>query len=118
MGKGGSRFGAGRPGWRRKCEYLLALDVRVLARRWRLARGLSYSWAWSRGGEPAGEYQHSYRQRSRATGLHVEPLRFRASTSRLLSAARVHALPLRGLSTLVQVSPLLGAPCSHLRRSD
>ena len=54
MGKGGSRFGAGRPGWRRKCEHLLALDVRVLARRWRLARGLSYSWAWSRGAEPAG----------------------------------------------------------------
>src|SRR5215831_7329382 len=54
MGKGGSRFGAGRPGWRQKCEHLLALDVRVLARRGRLAPGMSYSWAWSRGGEPAG----------------------------------------------------------------
>jgi ketosteroid isomerase-like protein len=54
MGIGGSRFGAGRPGWRRKCEQLLALDVRVLARRRRLASGMSYSWAWSRGGEPAG----------------------------------------------------------------
>ena len=54
MGAGGSRFGAGRPGWRRKCEHLLALDVRVLARRERLAPGMSYSWAWSRGDELAG----------------------------------------------------------------
>ena len=54
MGTGGSRYGAGRPGWRRKCEHLLALDVRVLARRGRLTPGMSYSWAWSRGGEPAG----------------------------------------------------------------
>ena len=54
MGTGGSRFGAGRQGWRRKCEHLLALDVRVLARRGRLAPGMYYSWAWSRGGEPAG----------------------------------------------------------------
>jgi hypothetical protein len=54
MGTGGSRYGAGRPGWRRKCEHLLALDVRVLARRGRLSPGMSYSWAWSRGGEPAG----------------------------------------------------------------
>ena len=55
MSTGGSRYGAGRPGWRRKCGHLLALDVRVLARRGRLAPGMSYSWAWSRGGEPAGE---------------------------------------------------------------
>jgi hypothetical protein len=54
MGTGGSRFGAGRPGWRRKCEHLLALDVRVLARRGRLTPGMSYSWAWTRGGHPAG----------------------------------------------------------------
>jgi len=54
MGTGGSRYGAGRPGWRPKCEHLLALDVRVLARRGRLSPGMFYSWAWSRDGEPAG----------------------------------------------------------------
>src|SRR5215468_4088025 len=54
MGTGGFRFGAGRLGWRRKCEHLLALDVRLLARRRRLAPGMYFSWLWSRGGEPAG----------------------------------------------------------------
>ena len=54
MGTGGSRFGAGRPGWRRKCERLLRLDVRVLARRRLLAPEMYFSWAWSRGEDPAG----------------------------------------------------------------
>src|SRR5262252_2581060 len=54
MGSGGSRYGAGRPGWRRKCEHLLGLDVRVLARRGHLVPGMYFSLQWSRGGEPAG----------------------------------------------------------------
>src|SRR5215831_3574793 len=55
MGTGGSRYGAGRPGWRRKCEHLLGLDVRALARRGRLVPGMYFSWAWSRGGELSGD---------------------------------------------------------------
>ena len=55
MGTGGSRYGAGRPGWRRKCEHLPALDVRELARRGRLYPGMRFSWAWSGNGESAGE---------------------------------------------------------------
>ena len=43
MGTGGSRFEVGRPGWRRNCAHLLALDVRVLARRGRLSSGMYYS---------------------------------------------------------------------------
>ena len=54
MGTGGSRYGAGRPGWRRKCEHLLALDVRFLARRERLVPDQYFSWQWSRGGERVG----------------------------------------------------------------
>jgi hypothetical protein len=54
MGTGGSRYGAGRPGWRRKCEHLLSLDVRQLHRRRLLRPGSSFGWYWSRGGEPSG----------------------------------------------------------------
>lgn len=54
MGTGGSRYGAGRPGWRRKCEHLLRLDVRVLDSRGHLRPGMYFSWHWSRDGEPCG----------------------------------------------------------------
>jgi hypothetical protein len=40
VGTCGSGYGGGRPGWRRKCEHLLALDARVLARRGRLIAGM------------------------------------------------------------------------------
>jgi hypothetical protein len=46
MGRGGSRFGAGRPGWHVKAEHCLKLDVRTLARR-KLLGGASFSWSWS-----------------------------------------------------------------------
>src|ERR1700726_2086714 len=55
MGTGGSRYGAGRPGWRRKCEHLLMLDVRRLARRGQLQPGAYGSWKWSCDDEPRGE---------------------------------------------------------------
>ena len=54
MGRGGSRFGAGRPGWRRKCEHLLRLDIRELARKGYLRPGSNASWRWSVGGETSG----------------------------------------------------------------
>lgn len=55
MAKGGSRYGAGRPGWRRKAESCLRLDVRDLARRKLLGLG-SFSWTWTNSytGEQAG----------------------------------------------------------------
>lgn len=46
MGRGGSRFGAGRPGWHVKAEHCLRLDVRELARR-KLLGGVSCTWRWS-----------------------------------------------------------------------
>ncbi len=46
MGRGGSRYGAGRPGWRVKAENCLRLDVRDLARR-QLLDGASFAWSWS-----------------------------------------------------------------------
>lgn len=46
MGRGGLRFGAGRPGWHVKAEHCLRLDVRDLARRNMLGGG-AYTWRWS-----------------------------------------------------------------------
>lgn len=45
MAKGGNRSGAGRPGWRRKAESCLRIDVRDLARRKLLGSGWT-SWGW------------------------------------------------------------------------
>lgn len=49
---GGS--GSGRTGWRRIAEHMLRLDVRVLHQRDCLRPGLTFSWNWSWGDEPAG----------------------------------------------------------------
>lgn len=46
MGRGGERWGAGRPGWRVKAEHCLRLDVRELARR-KLLGGCTFSWRWT-----------------------------------------------------------------------
>src|SRR6516162_2464214 len=54
MGTGGTRYGAGRPGWRRKCEQMLALDIRKLRRRGYLRSGSHFNWRWSLQGEPCG----------------------------------------------------------------
>ena len=54
MGRGGSRSGAGRPGWKAKAEHCMRLDVRVLHRAGCLVPGVSGSWRWTRGEEAAG----------------------------------------------------------------
>lgn len=56
MGRGGMRYGAGRPGWHIKAEHCLRLDVRQLHQRGLLAPSCSYSWHWrnSRTGEETG----------------------------------------------------------------
>ena len=54
MAKGGSRLGAGRPGYKVKGEQLRRLDVRVWARRGLLSQAHMFSWSWNRGGEPTG----------------------------------------------------------------
>src|SRR4051794_11999805 len=51
MRTGGSRYGAGRPGWRRKCESRLRLDLRQLRRRGHTTAGQDFGWAWFREGE-------------------------------------------------------------------
>jgi hypothetical protein len=47
-------WGSGRQPFRRKCEQLLALDVRRIAGEARLWPGASFGRSWSCGGEPAG----------------------------------------------------------------
>lgn len=54
MGTGGSRYGAGRPGWRRKCERSMPFDIRELARRDLLTPGQYYCWHWSSGTDHVG----------------------------------------------------------------
>lgn len=46
MGTGGMRFGAGRPGWKRKAEQSMAFDVRQIARKGLLKPGV-FSWHWT-----------------------------------------------------------------------
>jgi hypothetical protein len=47
MGKGGHRYGAGRPARRAKAESCMRLDVRDLARRHVLGRTVSTNWRWT-----------------------------------------------------------------------
>lgn len=69
MGKGGHRFGAGRPGWRPKAESCLRLDVRELARRHILGRVVSTSWRWTN--SYTGEEVGSIGIRGSETRLHL-----------------------------------------------
>lgn len=54
MGRGGMRFGAGRPGHRLKAEHMQRIDVRELARRGYLSQDNFFIWQWHCGGEPSG----------------------------------------------------------------
>lgn len=54
LSRGGSRWGAGRPAYRVKAELVQRVDVRQWARRGLLAGSASFTWTWSRGGDPAG----------------------------------------------------------------
>lgn len=59
MGRGGARFGAGRPGNREKAEHLMRLDIREWHRRGLLWNGGCNAWVWSRGGERTGSITFS-----------------------------------------------------------
>lgn len=54
MGKGGSRYGAGRPGYRIKAEHTNRVEIGRWQREGRLRAGNAFSWTWNRGGEPCG----------------------------------------------------------------
>lgn len=54
MGRGGSRYGAGRPGWHVKAEHCRRLAVARLHRERLLRPGASCTWAWHAHGEPLG----------------------------------------------------------------
>ena len=45
---GGKRLGAGRSGWRQKCEDFLPLDIRKLRAHGRLRAGTRFRWGWRR----------------------------------------------------------------------
>lgn len=54
MSRGGSRWGAGRPGHKLKEQHALRLDIRALARGGHLKPGNWFSWSWRRNGEVTG----------------------------------------------------------------
>ena len=54
MAKGGTRWGAGRPGYKVKGEHLMRLDIRAIHRRGLLWVGGTNTWSWSRGTEHVG----------------------------------------------------------------
>lgn len=55
MGTGGTRYGAGRPGYRLQAEHTLKIDLRVWQKRGLLWNGGANVWSWSRGGETVGK---------------------------------------------------------------
>ena len=61
MGRGGSRHGAGRPGWRLKAEQCHRLDVREMYRAGVLKDGRVGNWCWtnSHTGEQSGSVRYS-----------------------------------------------------------
>lgn len=54
MGRGGSRWGAGRPSHNIKAELSHRVEIGVWHRRGYLSAGYSFSWSWHRGDEPTG----------------------------------------------------------------
>jgi hypothetical protein len=54
MGRGGSRWGAGRPAYRAKAEHLQRVEISIWQRRNLLQAGNFFSWSWNRGGERTG----------------------------------------------------------------
>lgn len=82
MTKGGARFGAGRPGWRRKIEHCLRLDMRQLHANGLLTPGSRFSWCWTNSytGESTGSVAVevlndrlvlTYRTRDRYEAVHL-----------------------------------------------
>lgn len=81
MGRGGERWGAGRPAQKVKAEQLQRLDIRQLHQRGLLDVGTYSAWCWTRNGEPAGRvaftvYENSiwldYRANGRDTAQTIE----------------------------------------------
>lgn len=55
MSRGGSRHGAGRPGYRPKAEHLRRVDIRTWRKSGHLARAGAFRWYWLLDGERTGE---------------------------------------------------------------
>lgn len=49
--RGGSRYGAGRPAYKCKCEHSLSLDIRDLWRRGLIRAGNTFGWSWYQGSD-------------------------------------------------------------------
>lgn len=54
MNRGGSRYGAGRPTARVRAEHVQRIDLRLWKQRGLMKGNRWFSWAWNRGGDPAG----------------------------------------------------------------
>jgi hypothetical protein len=76
MAKGGSRYGAGRPGYKLAAESLKRVDVRLWARRGYFDDSLtrSFTWSWTRGGEPSGSISVSTSARETVLNYRLQPV--------------------------------------------
>jgi len=54
MGTGGTRYGAGRPGYRLKAEQCQRIDIRLWHKSNHLRDSLTFTTSWNRGGEKSG----------------------------------------------------------------
>jgi hypothetical protein len=105
MGRGGARFGAGRPGWRLKAEHCCRIDVRVWHRLHGFRDGYSGSWVWNVGGEPAGSISYSVSE-------HAVTLRY--STNGTSIAEPENRMQLRRASAMVSLPRVFGPRCPPL----
>jgi hypothetical protein len=64
MAKGGARYGAGRPAYKVKAEYVARVDIRVWSKRGLLSDSERRTWSWSRGDERAGSISFSVSEHS------------------------------------------------------
>ena len=79
MGSGGSRYGAGRPGWHVKAEHCRQLDVRRWQRDGLLRPGVSTGWAWTDG----------------ETGEQLASIGFNVTADAVLLAYTLNGTPMR-----------------------
>lgn len=111
--KGGMRYGAGRPGWRRRCEQVPRIDLREFRRRSLIRQG-AFTWSWNKDGDPCGSvsvrfgeglawlhlsYTHNGKRVEDAFALEHRPCRFGGQRHFIVcSRCRKRSLVLYGVS--------------------
>lgn len=72
MAKGGSRYGAGRPGYRLKSEHCQRIDIRRWQKGGYLKAGTGFTWQWTCDGEKTGSIGVNVSNGSMRLGYSIE----------------------------------------------